>query len=93
MKEFFELPFGKIMEPYSLKTRGVYKGESIYRLTENIPDRKLKKGYYYYLDSLHNDHIEVFNKNYKCIAVYNLDGTLNLAKSKAAEGRCIKKFM
>jgi hypothetical protein len=85
MKEFFQLPFGQTLYPRSVKTPYHYQKFSIYKLTENIPNTDLKKGYFYYLDSLHGDHIEVFNKQLKAAGVYNLDGTFNVAKSEAAK--------
>ena len=43
------------------------------------------------LDSLHKDHLEVFDKNDKFKFVLNLDGSMNLDKSAKAmkEGRRI----
>ena len=91
MQEFFELPFGKTLKPHSFKTPYRYQKFSIHKLTTNIPGTDLKKGYFYYLDSLHCDHLEVFNKKLKVVGVYNLDGTFNFAKSEAAKkaGRTI----
>ena len=92
MKEFFELPFGQTLHPHSLKTSYQYQKFSIYKLTKNIPETRLKKGYFYYLDRLHGDHLEVFDKQLRVAAVYNLDGTFNMAKFEAAQqaGRTIK---
>lgn len=93
MKEFFELPFGRMLHPHSLKTSYQYQKFSIiYKLTENIPGTRLKKGYFYYLDRLHGDHLEVFDKQLRVAAVYNLDGTFNMAKFESAQkaGRTIK---
>ena len=52
-------------------------------------DSALKKGDFYYLDGLHKDHIEVFDKNGNFIQVLNLDGTQNLSKTTAGRGRKI----
>jgi hypothetical protein len=95
MKEFFDLPFGQTLYPHSVKTPHHYQKFSIYKLTQDIPGTELKEGFFYYVDSLHRDHLEVFSKNLKAIAVYNLDGTLNEKKLEAAKkaGRCIKKIM
>ena len=95
MKEFFELPFGQTLKTHSFKTNYQYQNQSVYRLTENISGTHLKKGYYYYLDNLHKDHIEVFNKQQSFVGVYNLDGTFNVKKFQAAEkeGRNIKTLM
>ncbi|HSC25225.1 MAG TPA: hypothetical protein VLB80_03365 [Candidatus Babeliales bacterium] len=95
MKEFFALPFGQTLQPHSLKTSYKYQKFSIYKLTQDIPGTELKEGFFYYIDSLHCDHLEVFSKNLKAIAVYNLDGTLNEKKLEAAKkaGRSIKKIM
>lgn len=95
MKEFFDLPFGQTLYPHSVKTPHHYQKFSIYKLTQDIPGTELKEGFFYYVDSLHRDHLEVFSKNLKAIAVYNLDGTLNEKKLEAAKkaGRSIKKIM
>lgn len=95
MKEFFELPFGKTLYPHSLKTKRPYQGVPIYQLVEKAPGSDLKKGFYYYLDKLHGDHIEVFNKRGDVAGVYNLDGTFNSKKFDAAQkaGRNIKDFI
>ena len=95
MKEFFALPFGQVLFPHSFKTSHQYQNFSIYKLTNDIPGTNLKEGFFYYLDSLHRDHLEVFNKKLKVVGVYNLDGTFNQTKFEAARqaGRNIKKIM
>ncbi|MDK2600344.1 filamentous hemagglutinin [Bacillus stercoris] len=50
----------------------------------------LKKGDRFYLDNLHKDHLEVFDKRGNLRVVLNLDGTLNEAKTKNAIGRKLK---
>jgi len=54
-----------------------------------IGDLTLKKGDRFYLDAMHKNHIEVFNRNGKIKTVLNLDGTENISKLKAAEGRTV----
>ena len=95
MKEFFELPFGKTLIDNSQKTAQRFQHSPIYKITKDIPGTDLKKGYFYYLDRFHNDHIEVFDHAYKCINVYNLDGTTNTTKYLMAKqnGRNIKSIM
>lgn len=96
MKEFFELPFGKICFEHSQKTKRLFqKFSSVYEITQDIPGTTLKEGYTYYLDRFHGDHIEVFNKKLKVAGVYNLDGTFNALKFEAAKksGRNIKNLM
>jgi hypothetical protein len=95
MKEFFELPFGKTLIDNSQKTAQRFQHSPIYKITKDIPGTDLKKGYFYYLDRFHNDHIEVFDHTYKCINVYNLDGMANTTKYVMAKqnGRNIKSIM
>lgn len=94
MDQFFEMPFGKLLLKNSTKTAFRYQNP-IYKLTRNISGMRLKKGYFYYLDRLHCDHIEVFDEKLRVAAVYNLDGLFNDAKfdSAFAAGRNIKKIM
>ena len=58
-------------------------------MTEKIARGILRKGDYFYLDSLHWDHLEVFNKNGTFKYVLNLDGTINVSKSSKAIGRTL----
>jgi filamentous hemagglutinin len=44
-----------------------------------------KKGDYVVVDAMHKDHLEVFDKNEKWIAVANFDGTKN--EKKTEQGR------
>ena len=50
----------------------------------------LKKSDQFYLDGQHKNHLEVFDRRGNFKFVLNLDGTLNEAKTKAAEGRRLK---
>jgi hypothetical protein len=95
MAEFFELPFGKILAKNSQKTAERFQHSPIYKIIRDIPGTNLKKGHYYYLDRFHNDHMEVFDRAYQCINVYNLDGTNNLMKYNLAKknGRNIKNII
>ncbi len=83
--------FGKAIQGASEKTKKQIQGQSIFKVTKNtkIGHFKLRKGDQYYLDGLHKDHIEVFDKKGKARAVLNLDGTLNAAKSSKAMSRSI----
>jgi len=66
----------------------------IYEIIEDIPGTTLKTGELFYLDRMHKDHLEIFHgTKYRSQSVYNLDGTLNRLKSKAAKGRSIKQYM
>jgi hypothetical protein len=95
MSEFFELPLGKALIKNSQKMPERFQHSPIYKITKDIPGTDLKKGYFYYLDRFHKDHIEVFDHAYKCINVYNLDGTPNLTKHIMAQknGRNIRNLM
>ena len=63
-------------------------------LEANVGDY-IKKKDHYYLDGLHKDHPEVFNKNGNIKNALNLDGTLNVSKSNTAiaENRSIKDLL
>lgn len=56
------------------KTKRQYDGQTIYEVVDKrIPG--LKKGDQLYLDGLHKDHIEVFDKRGRFRKVINLDGS------------------
>jgi len=92
MKEFFQTEFGGSLAGVSQKTSKIYKGQAVYTVSKKAENPYLKKGDQFYLDSLHYDHIEVFDKQGKVKAVINLNGTLNEAKTAAAikSGRELK---
>lgn len=77
--------FGQKLEEYSEPTRGHFKGAKIYRMVCDLLKYGLKKGYYFYLDTLHHSHIEVFSESGKYpIGVLNLDGTNNVSQTAKA---------
>ena len=90
MDEFFKTAFGKSIKGNVKKTKQRFHEQSIYVVTKEVSPY-LKKGYKLYLDNLHKDHLEVFDKNGKFKLVLNLDGTLNQDKTKKAEGRSLRK--
>ena len=89
MSEFFETDFGKKIRDNLRKTKKQYDGQSVYEVTKDIDDI-LKKGDKLYLDGLHKDHFEEFNKRGKVKDVLNLDGTSNSKKFNLASGRRLK---
>lgn len=93
MQEFFKTDFGKKLQASSIKTKQIApsQGQSIYEATEKIPGYKTKKGFKYYLDGKHKDHLETFIKNGMTESVLNLDVTLNVRKTNKSfkEGRSI----
>ena len=86
MSEFFETDFGKKIRDNLRKTKKQYDGQSVYEVMKKV-DRNLRKGDYLYLDGLHMDHFEVFDKRGNLKSVLNLDGTLNTDKLLKAKGR------
>ena len=86
MSEFFETDFGKKIRGSLRKTKKQYDGQSVYEVMKKV-DRNLRKGDYLYLDGLHMDHFEVFDKRGNLKSVLNLDGTLNTDKLLKAKGR------
>ena len=93
MSEFFQTEFGKLIKGGVSKTKQQFQGQSIYEVTKKIDNKYLKKGDKFYLDNLHKDHLEVFDKRGNAKAVLNLDGTINVSKTEQAlnEGRKLNK--
>ncbi|MDU0328931.1 polymorphic toxin-type HINT domain-containing protein, partial [Paenibacillus sp. 3LSP] len=91
MSEFFKLDFGASIKSQSQKTSTIVKGATVYKVNGKTGNDYLKKGDQFYLDTLHHDHIEVFDSRGKVKAVLNLDGSFNAKKTEAAlkEGRTI----
>ena len=88
MQEFFETDFGEQLKKSVRKTKRQYDGQTIYEVVDkSIPG--LKKGDQVYLDGVHKDHIEVFDKRGRFKKVINLDGSANKIKSDAGVGRRI----
>ncbi|MCC2931916.1 ribonuclease YeeF family protein [Bacillus sp. LBG-1-113] len=90
MKEFFNDGFGKSIKNNVTKTKNQFQGQSIYEVNKKLDNPYLKKGDRFYLDNLHKDHLEVFDKRGNLRVVLNLDGTLNEVKTKNAIGRKLK---
>lgn len=86
-KFFMTSKFGKIIKDKIEKTKKRFQGQSVYKMTEDMPQYSLKKGDQLYLDAMHKDHLEVFRPNGKAKTVLNLDGTENFTKAFAASGR------
>jgi len=85
MKEFFETTeFGQELKQYVRKTSEQFHGQSVYEVTEDLPQYGLKRGNKIYLDPKHTDHLEIFTKNNKPRGVINLDGYQNDPKTKDA---------
>lgn len=53
-------------------------------MTKKLESSYLNKGDKFYLDNLHKDHLEVFDKRGNAKNVLNLDGTLNYSKTESA---------
>lgn len=76
-KQFFELTsLGKALREQSTRTGRVFHGAPIYKISEEIKvgETVLKEGHHFYLDNLHKDHIEVFNKRGNISDVLDLSG-------------------
>ena len=86
MSKFFETEFRQKIVGSLRKTKKKYDGQSVYEVMKKV-DRNLCKGDYLYLDGLHMDHFEVFDKRGNLKSVLNLDGTLNTDKLLKAKGR------
>ncbi len=94
MGQFFELEFGQKLKKASSRTSVKVQGQTVYRIDKKTDNPYLKKGYGFYLDALHKDHLEVIDKQGKVIAVLNLDGSLNKKKTERVlkEGRRVKEW-
>ncbi|WP_252250322.1 hypothetical protein [Clostridium sp. ZBS13] len=92
MNEFFETSFGNSIKGSVTKTNSKFQGQSIYEVSKKVDNQYLKKGDKIYLDNLHKDHLEVFDKRGSAKVVLNLDGTLNYEKTEKvlSEGRKLK---
>ena len=86
MNEFFQTEFGRKLKQSLRKTKIQYNGQAVYEVVEKGVDG-LNKGDLVYLDGLHMDHLEVFDKKRKIKDVLNLDGTSNIDKFNKAKGR------
>ncbi|WP_019450843.1 hemagglutinin repeat-containing protein [Cupriavidus sp. BIS7] len=93
MNEFLNSDgFGTQLNDSLRKTPQQFQGQSIYKATDDIGSY-IKEGDQIYLDGLHKNHLEVFDKRGHVRAVLNLDGTLNRDKTDAAKmaGRKLRK--
>ena len=96
--EFFELTeLGKKLVDQSQRTGKVFQGAQVHKMIEKVKIGKtiLKKGYHYYLDNLHKDHIEVFDKRGIIKDVLNFAGESLVKKLDRAKahGRNIKDLV
>lgn len=90
MDEFFDTEFGSEIKDNLSKTKKRVDGQNVYKVDKNMPEYGLKKNDQLYLDGLHKDHLEVFDKRGKSKTVLDLDGSKNSVKVKKAEGRILK---
>ncbi|MER2471926.1 DUF637 domain-containing protein [Photorhabdus laumondii] len=90
MGEFFKQPgFGGQIKNSTLKTSKRYQGQSIYQAQGKLGDI-IKKGDQLYLDGSHKNHLELFDSKNNFKAALNLDGSVNVDKTKAGQGRKLK---
>ncbi|WP_192881069.1 MULTISPECIES: hypothetical protein [unclassified Photorhabdus] len=90
MGEFFKQPgFGGQIKNGTLKTSKRYQGQSIYQAQGKLGDI-IKKGDQMYLDGAHKNHLELFDSKNNFKAALNLDGSVNVDKTKAGQGRKLK---
>ena len=87
--------FGKKLFKASEGTKLFFQGEKIFKVTSKSISLSIKKGYHYYLDGLHRDHFEVFDKVGNFVKAINLDGTINAAKTAKGikDGRNIRNLL
>ncbi|MFI8225071.1 hemagglutinin repeat-containing protein [Pseudomonas sp. NPDC085632] len=92
MEDFFNQPgFGGQLADATRKTSKRFQGQTVYQATEKIAPN-IKKGDQIYLDNLHKDHLEVFDKFGDVKYVLNLDGSKNNEKTAKAlaDGRKLR---
>ena len=81
-------PFAKAIQSGAAQRTGkTFQGAQIFKFTEKttIGGTTFKKGDYFYLDNLHKDHYEAFNKCGSSKGVFNMDGSLNPSKTEKAK--------
>ena len=98
MSEFLsDAPLGRMLRGSAERTGKTYQSVPIYRMSKKmqIGDVVLNKGDHFYLDKLHGDHIEVFNRRGKVRDVLDLGGNQMREKFERAknEGRNIKDLV
>ncbi|HAT3716017.1 TPA: filamentous hemagglutinin N-terminal domain-containing protein, partial [Serratia marcescens] len=82
MGEFFkQAGFGVLAKDSSQKTSKIYQGQTVYKASSNISD-EIRKGDQFYLDASHKNHLEVFDSKGNFRVVLNLDGSVNVDKTK-----------
>ena len=90
MQEFFSnTTFGQALKNKCRSTQHFYNGERIYKATEELAGI-LNKNDYFYLDSRHWDHLEVFSGNRTFKKALSLDGTIYESATKKGIGRRLK---
>ncbi|WP_223849625.1 hemagglutinin repeat-containing protein [Pseudomonas koreensis] len=92
MEDFFNQPgFGGELADATRKTSKRFQGQTVYQVTQKIAPN-IKKGDQIYLDNLHKDHLEVFDKFGDVKYVLNLDGSKNNEKTAKAlaDGRKLR---
>lgn len=91
MKQVFnESPMGEKLKKVTRRTKFRYKGAKIYKVIQDVEEWGIKKGDWLYLDTLHYDHLEVFDKSGEVVrTILNMDGTQNAMKLKQAGVRSI----
>lgn len=91
MKQFLnEEGFGVALDKVVWKTSKMHQGQAVYKVMSNVGDF-IRSGDQLYLDGLHKDHIEVFDRRGGFKFVLNMDGTMNADKTIAGQGRRIGK--
>ena len=83
-------PFAKAIQSGAAQRTGkTFQGAQIFKFTEKtkIGGTTFKKGDYFYLDNLHKDHYEAFNKCGSSKGVFNTNGSLNPSKTEKAKKR------
>ncbi|MCE7875318.1 hypothetical protein DYH09_33820, partial [bacterium CPR1] len=87
-------PVGQALEAGSTRTKKSNGGAQVYEVRDKLElpgGAQLKKGDQYHLDTLHRDHLEVYNKRNNFTQAINLDGSVNVAKTQAGlkQGRTL----
>ena len=92
LKELYKRPgFGQRLGNNSRPVKGTKNFVATANITNDSGEVVIKEGHTFYIDQESSNHLEVYDKRMKASPVVNIDGTVNLKKSKAAEGRTIKR--
>src|SRR4029077_1294442 len=73
--------FSRVLEKSGAFKGDMYGKASVFTIDKHVPVYALRKGDKIYLDGIHHDHLEWFDKEGNAKGVLNLEGFIDLSKS------------